>query len=74
MGMFDKFFGVIDPALFAPILAILYFAIGLVFTILCFGRCKFAVFFHFIDTEEVDFTLFFYLSRSTKPKWTNKSS
>ncbi|KAG0052633.1 hypothetical protein BGZ83_002349 [Gryganskiella cystojenkinii] len=36
--MFDGFFGVIDPATFAPILAIIYFVIGLVFMILSFGR------------------------------------
>ncbi|KAG0196298.1 hypothetical protein BGX28_010310 [Mortierella sp. GBA30] len=38
MGMFDKFFGSISPAKFAPILAVIYFLIGLVFMILCFGR------------------------------------
>ncbi|KAF9960081.1 hypothetical protein BGZ70_008691, partial [Mortierella alpina] len=38
MGMFDKFFGVFNPATFAPVLAGLYAVIGLVFMILCFGR------------------------------------
>ncbi|KAF9926708.1 hypothetical protein BGZ67_007985 [Mortierella alpina] len=38
MGMFNKFFGVFNPATFAPVLAGLYAVIGLVFMILCFGR------------------------------------
>ncbi|KAF9907040.1 hypothetical protein EC991_011344 [Linnemannia zychae] len=38
MGIFDKFFGFIDPKTFAPILAGLYAIIGFVFMILSFGR------------------------------------
>ncbi|KAG0252924.1 hypothetical protein BG011_006670 [Mortierella polycephala] len=38
MGLFDKFFGFISPAKFAPVLAGAYFLIGLVFMILSFGR------------------------------------
>ncbi|KAG0295039.1 hypothetical protein BGZ96_012702 [Linnemannia gamsii] len=38
MGIFDKFFGFIDPAKFAPILAGFYAVIGFVFMILSFGR------------------------------------
>ncbi|KAI7816869.1 hypothetical protein BC939DRAFT_28722 [Gamsiella multidivaricata] len=40
MRIFDKFFGVVAPATGAPILAGLYAIVGLVFAILCFGRCK----------------------------------
>ncbi|KAK3807585.1 MAG: hypothetical protein J3Q66DRAFT_355790 [Benniella sp.] len=38
MGLFNKFFGVIPPAKFAPVLAGLYTVIGLAFAILSFGR------------------------------------
>ncbi|KAF9364793.1 hypothetical protein BGX34_000340, partial [Mortierella sp. NVP85] len=38
MKIFEKFFGVIEPAKGAPFLAGLYTIIGLVFMILCFGR------------------------------------
>lgn len=41
MGIFDKFFGFIDPKTFAPILAGFYALVGFVFMILSFGRCKF---------------------------------
>ncbi|GJJ72162.1 hypothetical protein EMPS_04519 [Entomortierella parvispora] len=38
MGFMDKFFGVLPPSTGAPILAVTYALIGLVFTMLCFGR------------------------------------
>ncbi|KAF9954541.1 hypothetical protein BGZ65_003952 [Modicella reniformis] len=38
MGLFDKFFGVVEPGKAAPVLAFLYAVIGLVFMILSFGR------------------------------------
>ncbi|KAG0203244.1 hypothetical protein BGX28_004426 [Mortierella sp. GBA30] len=38
MGAFDKFFGVVQPSTGAPILAGFYAIVGLVFTILSFGR------------------------------------
>ncbi|KAF9295661.1 hypothetical protein BGZ88_001731 [Linnemannia elongata] len=38
MGIFDKFFGFIDPKTFAPILAGFYALVGFVFMILSFGR------------------------------------
>ncbi|KAG9069775.1 hypothetical protein KI688_009100 [Linnemannia hyalina] len=38
MGIFDKFFGVIDPKTFAPFLAGFYAVVGFVFMILSFGR------------------------------------
>ncbi|KAF8929417.1 hypothetical protein BGZ47_001063 [Haplosporangium gracile] len=38
MGIFDKFFGFINPKTFAPILAGCYAVIGFVFMILSFGR------------------------------------
>lgn len=41
MGIFDKFFGFISPAKFAPILAAFYAVVGFVFMILSFGRCKY---------------------------------
>ncbi|KAG0200442.1 hypothetical protein BGX33_010994 [Mortierella sp. NVP41] len=37
MGIFDKFFGFINPKTFAPILAGFYFLVGFVFMILSFG-------------------------------------
>lgn len=40
MGAMDKFFGVVPVSTGAPVLAVSYAIIGLVFTILCFGRCK----------------------------------
>ncbi|KAF9301153.1 hypothetical protein BGZ74_007046 [Mortierella antarctica] len=38
MKIFDKFFGLVEPATAAPILAVCYAIIGFVFMILCFGR------------------------------------
>ncbi|KAF9128634.1 hypothetical protein BGX30_014261 [Mortierella sp. GBA39] len=38
MGIFDKFFGVIEPKTFAPILAGFYALVGFVFMILSFGH------------------------------------
>ncbi|KAG0067843.1 hypothetical protein BGZ89_005628 [Linnemannia elongata] len=38
MGIFDKFFGFIEPKTFAPILAGFYALVGFVFMILSFGR------------------------------------
>ncbi|KAG0336233.1 hypothetical protein BG000_006787 [Podila horticola] len=38
MKIFDKFFGLVQPATGAPILAVFYAVVGLIFMILCFGR------------------------------------
>ncbi|KAF9965149.1 hypothetical protein BGZ70_005329 [Mortierella alpina] len=38
MGIFDKFFGLVQPRTGAPVLAAFYAIIGFVFTILSFGR------------------------------------
>ncbi|KAG0085335.1 hypothetical protein BGZ93_007889 [Podila epicladia] len=38
MKIFDKFFGLVEPATGAPILAAFYAIVGFVFMILCFGR------------------------------------
>lgn len=39
MALFSKFFGLVATPTGAPILGLVYAVIGLVFAILCFGRC-----------------------------------